>query len=273
MQGSLENMLICPETKTPIFIDMEKGVARSRLTNVSYPMRDGIIDFIPDTADRVSKAYDSSAKFYDKYMTSSGLHWKLYSLIMFGFLDETPFLKKPLSAIPDSFDGVLLDVPAGTGYFTASTYRRLPTATIIAVDVSMEMLRKAQHQYAKHGVQNVVCIRADVAHLPIKSGCIGQCLSMAGFHAFPDKDKALHEIARVLKHRAIFSGTFYIKGKWIPTDLLVNLIFRRMGYFTPPFFTNKECRTKLGKHFEFIDAGNIRSGFYFTAKRNRREVA
>lgn len=248
-------------------------MARAEQSEVSYPIRDGIIDFIPEKTDRVSKAYDSSAGLYDGYMTSSGLYWKLYSLLFFGFMDETPFLQKPLSAIPEDFDGVLLDVPVGTGYFTATKYPGLAKATIIAVDYSMEMLRQAERQYAKHRVQNVIFLRADVACLPFRSGVIDQCLSMAGFHAFPDKEKAIHEIARVMKPHSLISGTCYIKGKWIPTDLLVNLIFRRMGYFTPPFFTDKECRTKLGEHFEFIDAGNIRSGFYFTAKRNRRKVA
>ena len=65
-------------------------------------------------------------------------------------------------------------------------------------------------------------------------------------------------------------GTFFIKGKWIPTDLLVSLIFRRIGYFAPPFFTEKECRTKFESYFDSIDASHIRSGFFFEGKRNSR---
>lgn len=138
--------------------------------------------------DRVLKASDASADFYDKYMTSTGLHWKLYSLIFFGFINHTPFVEKPLSSTPEDFDGVLLDVPVGTDYFTSTTYRRLTKATIIAVDYSMKMLRRAQKQYAKNRVENILLVRADVADLQIQSSYTDQCLSMAGFQAFPNKD-------------------------------------------------------------------------------------
>lgn len=187
-------------------------------------------------------------------------------------LGDTPFLQKPLSAIPEDFDGVLLDVPVGTGCYTAATYTRLTKATIIAVDCSLKMLRQAQKHYAENHVRTVTLIRADVAHLPIQQSSIDMCLSMAGFHAFPDKDRALHEIARVLKYRGLFLGTFYIKGKWIPTDLLVTQIFRRIGYFTPPFFDERECRSKFKEHFDLRDAGNIKSGFLFNLERNNRET-
>lgn len=261
-------MLICPKTKAHITINETKGVAFADQTDVSYPIRDGIIDFIPEKTDRVSKAYDSSAGFYDQYMTSSGLLWKCYSLLFFGFMDETPLLQKPLSAIPDDFNGVLLDVPVGTGYFTTATYKNLSQATILAVDHSMSMLRQAQNHYAENGIRNVILIRADVANLPIQSQCVDRCLSMAGLHAFPDKDRALQEMARVLKPKGGFSGTCFIKGKWIPTDLLVSLVFRRIGYFSPPFYTDKECRTKFETYFDKLETGNVRSGFHFEAERN-----
>ena len=38
-------------------------------------------------------------------------------------------------------------------------------------------------------------------------------VSMNGFHAFPDKQKAFHEIWRVLKPGGDFIACFYIRGK------------------------------------------------------------
>jgi hypothetical protein len=79
-------------------------------------------------------------------------------------------------------------------------------------------------------------------------------------------------MARVLKPKGGFSGTCFIKGKWIPTDLLVSLVFRRIGYFSPPFYTDKECRTKFETYFDKLETGNVRSGFHFEAERNFCEV-
>ena len=44
---------------------------------------------------------------------------------------------------------------------------------------------------------------------------------MNGFHAFPDKQKAFHEIWRVLKPGGNFMKCFYIRGKSQRTDWLV----------------------------------------------------
>jgi ubiquinone/menaquinone biosynthesis C-methylase UbiE len=95
--------------------------------------------------------------------------------------------------------GPALDVPCGTGLFTARAYRRNPEARILAVDFSMGMLRAPRRRAARLGVDNAVFIRADVAKLPFADGCVDGCISMAGFHAFPDPAAAAVQIGRVLK--------------------------------------------------------------------------
>ena len=264
----LGDILICPKTKGRIRIDAAHSVARAVQSNISYPIKGGIIDFLPNTVDRVSKAYDSFAASYDRYQTLSGLHWKLFSLIAWGACDYTDMIQKPLSSIPDDFDGILLDVPVGTGIFTVEKYCTLKKATIVAVDYSLAMLQKAQTRYTQHGIHNVLFIRADVANLPIQQASIDMCLSMAGFHAFHKKDDALHEIARVLKTASLFSGTTYIKGKRLLTDLIVTLIFSARGAFTGPFLNEQEWLLRFGKYFSIRCTGNVESGLYFEMKRN-----
>jgi len=67
-----------------------------------------------------------------------------------------------------------VDVPVGTGVFTAPVYARLPNATIIAVDSSMGMLRKAADRFRRHGLKNVRLLHADVANLPIADSVADQ---------------------------------------------------------------------------------------------------
>lgn len=263
----LENILICPKTHSRVTIDAANSIAKVEGSDSSYPIKDGIVDFLPNTADKISKAYDSSASSYDNYMTLSGLGWKLFGtpfvLLVWGFLDDKVFINGPLASIPENFDGVLLDVPVGTGMFTFDTYRKLNKARIIAIDYSLAMLQKAQKRYAENGIHNVTFIRGDVGNLPVQQESIDICLSMAGFHAFPNKDRGLDEIARVLKPKAVFSGSFYIKGKRFLTDLFVRQIFCRKGFFTAPFYDEHECLSKLGEQFNIQHTANVKSGFCF----------
>jgi SAM-dependent methyltransferase len=263
----LDNILICPKTHGRMTIDAANSIARVEGSDLSYPIKDGIIDFLPDTEDRITKAYDSCASSYDNYMNLSSLTWKLFGtpfvLLVWGFLDGKIFIDRPLGSIPDDFDGVLLDVPVGTGVFTFDKYRKLNRARIIAIDYSLAMLQKAQERYAENGIHNVTFIRGDVGNLPVRQASIDMCLSMAGFHAFPNKDQGLDEIARVLKLNSIFSGSFYIRGKRFLTDLFVRQIFCRKGFFTAPFYDEHECLSKFGEHFNIHDTANVKSGFCF----------
>ena len=88
-------------------------------------------------------------------------------------------------------------------------------------------------------------------------------LSMNGFHAFPDKDKAFQETWRVLKNGGIFIACFYIKGKSRITDWLVKKILSKKGWFTPPFHTENELKIILEKFYRNIDIHIDGSIVYF----------
>jgi ubiquinone/menaquinone biosynthesis C-methylase UbiE len=262
-----DDILICPQSGHRITIDAAHSIAKVEDSDLSYPIKAGIIDFLPDTGDRVSEAYDSLAPCYDDYANLSSLKWKLFTLLAWGFLDDKPLMEKMLSPIPDDFDGVLLDVPVGTGVLTVDKYRKLEKARIIALDYSFGMLERAQHLYAENGIENVTLIRGDVGSLPIDSASIDLCLSMGGFHAFSNKAAALSEIVRVLKVNKILTGGFYIKGKRLLTDLFVRLVMSRRGYFSSPFYDEQESLSKLGECFNIEYAATMKSAFVFVVNK------
>lgn len=78
-------------------------------------------------------------------------------------------------------------------------------------------------------------------------------LSMNGFHAFPDKEKAFQETWRVLKPGGSFLACFSIRGKSKRTDWLVNHILAKRGWFSPPFQNEEELRDSLQKRYTHID--------------------
>jgi SAM-dependent methyltransferase len=161
---------------------------------------------------------------------------KCFNRLAWGLSDDVALIDSFLSYLPSEFDGVLLDVPVGTGVFTLSPYARFPNATIVAVDYSMGMLREARKRFQEHGMSNVHLVRADIANLPVRDGAVDQVVSMNGLHAFPNKQRAVAEMRRVLREQGTLVACSYVSGaRWL-TDLIIKLVHVRRGFFSPPFF-------------------------------------
>ena len=102
-----------------------------------------------------------------------------------------------------------------------------------------------------------------VGNLQMENESVDTVVSMNGFHAFPDKQKAFHEIWRVLKPGGNFIACFYIRGKSKRTDWLVKNILAKKGWFSPPFQTEKELRDILQKLYKETDIHVDGSMVYF----------
>ena len=260
-------VLRCPKTGNKLRFDDADSVVAVEDSPITYPIIDGIVDFCPEAKDAVSASYDGFALRYDAYITSSCLLMKaLDKFVWRTKVSTADFGDRCLSYMPDRFDGVLVDVPAGTGVFTDSLYDRLPKATIIAVDYSMGMLQRAKDRFEEQGLKNVCLVRADVANLPLTNGAVDIVLSMNGLHAFPDKQRAISEMRRVLCENGSLVGCCYVKGDRKLTDWYVKYIGVGKGFFNPPFYTKDNIGSQL-EGLKIRRQGNIESGVYFEAVR------
>jgi SAM-dependent methyltransferase len=168
------------------------------------------------------------------------------------------------------FDGVLLDVPVGTGLFTCSRYAGFPDATIVAVDYSMGMLQQARKRFLEHGVNNVHLFRADVANLPVTDGAFDIVLSMAGLHAFRDKRGAIKEMRRVLREQGTLLADCYVRGVRRRADWVIKHILVRRAYVSPPFLHIDTIASEL-EGFTIRQQGNFECCAWFEAVKD--EVA
>lgn len=200
--------------------------------------------------DKITRSYRQSRNIYDAVLTQSTWWGRLYIRLFWSGVDDNEIAREILQEIPDDFSGKLLDVPVGTAVFTYQKYKELKAADIICVDYSEAMLEQAKRRFGEQGITQVSVMQGDVGSLPFTDESFDIVLSMNGFHAFPDKEKAFKESWRVLKTGGKFIACFYIQGESGISDALVTHVLARKGWFTPPFDTATSLRERLEKRYE-----------------------
>lgn len=212
-------------------------------------------------ADKIQDAYESSKNIYDGVLTQGNFFSRMYIKLFWSGTDDNEIARKVLSYIPDDFSGKLLDVPVGTAVFTQRKWSSLKNAHITCLDYSTDMLEQAKRRL--DGQAHINFIQGDVGNLQMDDESFDIVLSMNGFHAFPDKQKAFRETCRVLKSGGDFIACFYIKGKSKKTDWLVKNILAKKGWFTPPFQTEEELKNTLQKMYKEVELHVDGSMAYF----------
>lgn len=212
-------------------------------------------------ADKIQDAYESSKNIYDGVLTQGNFFSRMYIKLFWSGTDDNEIARKLLSYIPDDFSGKLLDVPVGTAVFTQRKWSSLKNAHITCLDYSTDMLEQAKRRL--DGKAHINFIQGDVGNLQMDDESFDIVLSMNGFHAFPDKQKAFRETCRVLKSGGDFIACFYIRGKSKRTDWLVKNILAKKGWFTPPFQTEEELKNTLQKMYKEVELHVDGSMAYF----------
>ena len=138
-------------------------------------------------------------------------------------LEEAARLLKP------SHDDNMLDVACGGGHmalFFAPMVRQ-----VVASDLTMQMLKKAQEHIADEGqVDNVVFREADAEDLPFPAGSFTLLTCRIAAHHFADVPQALREFHRVLRR----GGRMMIIDTLIPPDPEVAEFFQTMEKMRNP---------------------------------------
>jgi ubiquinone/menaquinone biosynthesis C-methylase UbiE len=95
-------------------------------------------------------------------------------------------------------DDILLDVACGGGH-TALFFAPM-VRSVVASDLAMQMLKKAQEFISEEGgVENVTFREADAEDLPFPAGAFTLLTCRIAPHHFPDVPRALQEFHRVLR--------------------------------------------------------------------------
>lgn len=200
--------------------------------------------------DKIKQSYKQSKNIYDDIITHNTWWSKLYNNVFWQGVDDNEVAESLLGHISDAFSGKLLDVPVGTAIFTYKKYISLKNADIICLDYSEDMLNQSKSRFEENQLDHIKTLQGDVGHLQFEDNTFDIVLSMNGFHAFPDKDRAFAETCRVLKSGGKFYACFYIRGQSVISDALVKCVLSPKGWFTPPFDTIESLKTRLNQWYE-----------------------
>ncbi|HQP67696.1 MAG TPA: bifunctional demethylmenaquinone methyltransferase/2-methoxy-6-polyprenyl-1,4-benzoquinol methylase UbiE, partial [Quisquiliibacterium sp.] len=138
-------------------------------------------------ASRVAQVFDSVASRYDVMndLMSGGLHrlWKAFTIAQAGV---RPGMK-------------VLDVAGGTADLSRAFARQAgPTGEVWLTDINAAMLKVGRDRMIDHGLVSPVA-QCDAERLPFRDGYFDRVTVAFGLRNMTHKDRALAEMARVLK--------------------------------------------------------------------------
>lgn len=245
----------------------------------TYRVKDQIADLVhggpQGRQKRVNRAFDRVAgRMYEKNVTAATGFDRFVNWLMWGTTKFIPLLFELLESVAsDCEPGYFLDIPVGTGVFTAGEYSLQPNLEFIAADYSRRMLESAYEKVVAEDYGNVMLVRTDVRSLPFVDGAFSGVLSMNGFGSFPDPAKALDELVRVLRPNGKLAGSAFVRGERLVTDLLLRGPGAWLGQFSSPIYTEEEFIAQLAtRGVNSVVTKKVNSILFFSGRKSTCEL-
>ena len=178
-----------------------------------------------------AKETDAVARTYDRLAEAYDTRWSFY-------VEAT--LRETLARLHLPPRCRVLDLGCGTGSLLAGMAARWPSAQLVGLDLSGNMLQVARTKL--HA--GIPLMLADALRLPYKSAIFDVVLCCNAFHYWRTPEQGLSEIARVLR-----PGGEVVITDWCDDYLMCRIcnvflrIFNRAHYQT---YGGAECRKLLG---------------------------
>lgn len=242
----------------------------------TFRVKGEIADLLPEgdgegRQKKVNRAFDRIAgRTYEKNLTGATAFDRMLGRMMWGTDKFIPLMFELLESVAsDCEPGYFLDIPVGTGVFTAGEYSLQPNLEFIAADFNRRMLDFALEKIRAEDFGNVMLVRTDVSRLPFVDSAFSGVLTMNGMGAFPDKGAALDELVRVLKPGGKIAGSLYVRKERLLTDVLIGGAATWFGYFTGPIMTEDEFLAELSRRgVDNVVTRKVESILFFSGRKS-----
>ena len=92
---------------------------------------------------------------------------------------------------------VIMDFGCGPGYYTIELAKK--AKRVMAVDLSPEMLKKAQNKAEKAGVKNIQFLQSNGTNIQLEDNSVDMILLVTVYHEVGESEAVLKEFNRILK--------------------------------------------------------------------------
>jgi ubiquinone/menaquinone biosynthesis C-methylase UbiE len=179
----------------------------------SYPIEAGVL--VVHDPKEIKDNNRVAATFYDSPLWPKFRFWEWVTFLCNG--GERRSRNKILRHLPD-LDGIrLLDVAIGDGVYLPWLQK---SWSVVGVDLSRSQLSACQKRDSGPSLRLIL---GEAENLPVRDATFDAALSIGGFNYFNDPEKALCEMARVVKP----GGTIVVSDE-VP-NLTDRMFFRKIG--------------------------------------------
>ena len=141
-----------------------------------------------DKGEQVEQMFDNIAPSYDKL--NHRLSWNI----------DRGWRRKAIRQLEGRHPQRLLDIATGTGDFAIMAAQMLQPQSVVGADISEGMMKIARQKVKALGLQDTVTFeKQDCMNLQYADGTFDAVTAAFGIRNFPDLDKGLKEMCRVLK--------------------------------------------------------------------------
>jgi ubiquinone/menaquinone biosynthesis C-methylase UbiE len=226
-----------------------------------YPKTAGFLDFLPyaPSGQSVAQTFMDRPRFISAY---EGKYWRNSNIVAFLFGGIT---------FPDEFDlitkaadlngsEVILDLACGTGIYTRSWAKKLVQGFAVGLDISKPMLTYAVAKAEEEGIKNILYIHASALNIPFPDGSFDRINCCGALHLFPNIEKVLGEIYRVIKPGGILTTASY--RNWLPGKLSDRIVAWYKKNISVTYFRHHEL-VKYFKEAGFEEINTLHAKRYW----------
>jgi ubiquinone/menaquinone biosynthesis C-methylase UbiE/uncharacterized protein YbaR (Trm112 family) len=168
-----------------------------------YPVVDGILDFCPEY--REGSSFGQRMMENRLFVTIYERYWRPFFTARgtsFDYAAERSWIRERQGVRSAR---CALDLATGTGRYARILAEAYQPELVLAMDISLPMLRKGRAVAQEKGYTNILFLRANAHRLPARDGAVDLLNCFGALHLFSEVERALAELARVAAPGTVFT--------------------------------------------------------------------